>query len=219
MAKMNSLSEAETLELYRVALNNTENQPEIANAMAEKGYDASVISQGKDLLAKARQLFDANRIEDNETSAAYSNFAHAKDALEATYGVHRKLAKVVFKNDGVTLERLGILGRIPRPYTSWMEKVKTFYSEVVADSALQSQLSRLNISIDEINTGESQIAVLETARENYLREKGESQEATKAKDGALEAIEDWMSDFYRVAKVALVNKSQLLESIGKLVRG
>ena len=218
MAKMNSLSEAETLELYRVSLNNTDNQPEIANAMAEKGYDASVISQGKALLAKARQLFDANRIEDNETSAAYANFSQAKSALEATYGVHRKLAKVVFKNDGVILDRLGILGRIPRPYTSWMEKVKTFYSEVVADSALQSQLSRLNISIDEINTGESQIAVLETARENYLREKGESQEATKIKDGALEAIEDWMSDFYRVAKVALVNKSQLLESIGKLVR-
>lgn len=215
---MNSLSEAETLELYRVSLNNTENQPEIANAMAEKGYDASVISQGKALLAKARQLFDANRIEDNETSAAYANFTQAKSDLEATYGVHRKLAKVVFKNDGVTLDRLGILGRIPRPYTSWMEKVKTFYSEVVADSALQNQLSRLNISIDELNTGESQIAVLEAARENYLREKGESQKTTKSKDDALEEIDDYMSDFYAVAKVALVSEPQLLESMGKLVK-
>jgi hypothetical protein len=44
------------------------------------------------------------------------------------------------------------------------------------------------------------ILELEAARSEYLKEKGESQDATKAKDAAFAKIDDWMSEFYAVAK-------------------
>jgi len=51
-----------------------------------------------------------------------------------------------------------------------------------------------------------------------LREVGESQDATKIKDAAFVKMDDWMSEFYAVAKIALEDNPQLLESLGKLVR-
>ena len=52
----------------------------------------------------------------------------------------------------------------------------------------------------------------------YLKEKGESQDATKIKDEVFAKLDDWMSEFYAVAKIALEDNPQLLESLGKLVR-
>lgn len=42
-------------------------------------------------------------------------------------------------------------------------------------------------------------------------EKGEAQAATKARDEALEALMDWLSDFIAISRIALEDDSQLLE--------
>lgn len=47
------------------------------------------------------------------------------------------------------------------------------------------------------------ISDLEAARSEYLKEKGESQDSTKAKDAAFAKIDDWMSEFYAIAKIGL----------------
>src|SRR5690554_4329386 len=81
-------SEAETLEQYRIALENAVTQPEIATVMAELGYDAVLIEEGKATLTKTRKAFDANKVEDDETSAAYSVFAVKKEQLEDIFTLH-----------------------------------------------------------------------------------------------------------------------------------
>ena len=99
-----------------------------------------------------------------------------------------------------------------------METVKKFYTVASADSDVQSKLVRLKITTEEINGTIQLITNLELARAEYLREKGESQDATKLKDKAFGEIDDWMSEFYAVAKIALEDNPQLLESLGKFVR-
>lgn len=50
-------------------------------------------------------------------------------------------------------------------------------------------------------------------------EKGESQDATKKKDEAFRVLTDWVRTCYAVAKIALREDKQLLESLAKLVKG
>ena len=218
MVTKKTLSEADALEQFRVSLENVENQPEIALAMAEIGYDATVIAEGNTLLTETRQSFDLNKTEDDETSEAYAEFDMLKGSLEDTYSKHRKKAKIIFRNDIETKDKLVILESLPKAYTNWLEVVRKFYSVALNDAEIQDKLLRLNISLDELTTANSLIADLEAARAEYLREKGESQNATKAKDEAFAKMDNWMSDFYAVAKIALEDKPQLLESLGKFVR-
>ncbi|AHW61117.1 hypothetical protein SAMN05444285_15611 [Draconibacterium orientale] len=218
MVTKKTLSEAEALEQYRVSLENVETQPEIAAAMTEFGYDAALITEGKALLSETRQAFDLNVTEDDETSEVYAAFKLLKANLENSYSLARKKAKVIFRNDQKTLDKLGVSGSLPRAYVKWLETVKKFYSVAEKDNQIQTKLLRLKITAEDITAANTLIGEMETARAEYLREKGESQDATKAKDAAFAKMDDWMSEFYAVAKIALEDSPQLLESLGKFVR-
>ena len=209
---------AETLELYRVALENAETQSKIAAIMAELGFDSAVIGAGKVLLAETRKAYDLIGTEDDESSAAYADFAGKKELLEDTFNMHRKKAKVVFRKDSLTKDKLAISGTKPRAYIKWLEAVKKFYSVLSTDTDILGKLARLKISADDINAANTMIDDLNVARAEYLREIGESQDATKAKNAAFAIIDDWMNEFYATAEIGLEDNPQLLEALGKTVR-
>tara|TARA_R110001583_G_scaffold5822_2_gene30816 strand:- start:6138 stop:6797 length:660 start_codon:yes stop_codon:yes gene_type:complete len=218
MASRTKLTDSATLEHYRIALDNAEKQPVIMAALTDLGYDSTVIGEGKLLWAATRQAFDANKIEDDETSEAYASFSTLKSNLEDIFNTHRKKAKVIFRNDMVTAQKLAILGSMPQAYIKWLEVLKKFYSLASSDTIIQAKLARLKVTIEEISAANTLITDLEAARSLYLREKGESQDATKAKDAAFYKIDDWMSEFFAVAKIGLEDNPQLLEALGKIVR-
>ena len=184
MATKRTLSEAEALEQYRVAFENIGNQTEIATIMADFGYNETLLTEGKTLLTKTRQAFDFNKKEDDETSEAYKNFTELKENLAKTYTLHRKKGKVIFRKEPTTLSKLALTGSLPTAYIKWLETVKKFYTVASSDSYIQSKLVRLKITTEEINGTIELITNLELARAEYLREKGESQDATKLKDKA-----------------------------------
>jgi hypothetical protein len=218
MATKRTLSEAETLEQYRVALENAESQTEIATIMAEFGYDETLIAEGKALFTQTREAYDLNKKEDDETSESYKNFTTLKESLAKTYTLHRKKGKIIFRKDTITKNKLSLTGSLPTSYIKWLETVKKFYTVASSDTAIQTKLIRLKITTEELNGTIQLISNLELARSEYLREKGESQDATKLKDKAFGEIDDWMSEFYAVAKIALEDNPQLLESLGKFVK-
>jgi len=217
MAKR-KVSEVATLERYRVALENVVSQSEIARIMAEFGYESSLIEEGKNLYSETRQAYDLNVKEDDETSFSYSNFSGKRDLVADTYGLHRKKGKVIFRNDPQTLKKLVLDGTMPTTYVKWLETIKKFYSELLSDNELQTKISRLKVTADDLNAASALISELESARSEYMKEKGESQDATKQKDSTFAKLDDWMSEFYAVARIALEDNLQLLEALGVLVR-
>lgn len=206
------------LEKYRVALQNVETQSEISAIMAEYGYDATFIGEGMALLVKARAAYDANKREDDETLDAKMQLDNAIDLLGKNYRQHRKKARVVYLNDPHTLSLLEIDKDVPEAYLTWLETVRKFYSITSSNEAIQQKLARLKLGVNELTDGLNKVAEIEQLRAVYLREVGESQDATKAKDKAMAEIAVWMREFYSVARIALADQSQLLEALGLKVR-
>lgn len=217
---MNNLknSEADVLEQCRVSLDNVEKQPKIAKLMAEMGYDTAAIAAGRELYFSTRKIYDFNKREDDETSVAYAAFKAVRDQLYDIYKLHRKRAKVVFLKDPEIIKQLELDYAIPRTYIKRIEAIKKFYVELLDNEPLQQKLLRLKVTTEELARAYKLITPLEQARNEYLIEKGESQDATQAKDKALGQLEDWMSEFYAVSKIALEDNLQLLEALGILVR-
>ena len=218
MKSRTNLTDAESLELYHVALKNVETQSVIAAVMAELGYDSAVIGAGNQLLAETRKAYDLIGTEDDESSAAFADFSGKKELLEDTFDMHRKKAKVVFRKDSLTKDKLAISGPKLRTYIKWLEVVKKYYSVLSDDTAILGKLARLKISADDINAANTMIDDLNDARADYLREIGESQDATKAKNAAFASIDDWMNEFYAIAEIGLEDNPQLLEALGKPVK-
>jgi rRNA-processing protein FCF1 len=211
-------SEGETLEQYRVALDNAQLQPAISAMLAELGYSTTVLDEGKALLIETVRIYNQNKTETDQSLAAHAAFAAAKDKLDELFNLHRKKAQVVFRNDTITSDRLAISGAMARTYASWYADVSKFYSVATSDTEIQSKLARLNVPVAELTTGHTLISEVNAKRSSYLKEKGESQDATKAKDAAFAKMDDWMSEFYAVARIGLADNLQLLEALGKTVK-
>ena len=206
-------SEAAILEQYRVALENVKNQPAIATEMAELSYDIPKITEGEQLLATTRGAYDTKQQEDNETIEASATFKKEKEALSEMYKKHRKKAKAILRKQPEALKKLGLTNTTPKAYTNWIETIRTFYS--TTDQAIMEQLATLKITAEDMTTGLAQIQKVEQARAEYLKEVGESEDATKQKDAAFAKLDDWMRDFYAVANIALEDQPQLMEALGR----
>ncbi|MDP4268853.1 MAG: hypothetical protein Q8909_01870 [Bacteroidota bacterium] len=211
-------SEAEILEQYRVALENAKVQPEIKAELEKVGYDSLKIDEGNAFHATARTAFDENKKEDDETTQASMTFKAEKEKLGDTYTQHRKRAKVQFAKDPEVLSRLALDGAMPAAYMTWIETIRKFYTTLNEDAALLQKLARFKVTAEDVTAGLVQITVVEKARAEYLRESGESQAATETKDTAFAQLDEWMGEFYAVARIALEDKPQLLEVLGKTIK-
>jgi hypothetical protein len=167
-----SILEAKSLEMYKVSLDNVGSQPEIAAIMSQFGYGPDTILEGRSLLDQARLVYDSHKTEGDESSAAYHAFSAKKQQLSTIYSLDRKKAKVAFRKDPVTMERLGLNGREPKAYTSWIEMVRRFYSLAQADTAIQSQMARLNVSVEHVAAANALLAEVEAAREFIVESRG-----------------------------------------------
>ncbi|GAA4272677.1 hypothetical protein U6A24_07980 [Aquimarina gracilis] len=208
-------AEATILEGYRVALENAKNQPIIASEMAELGYDAHKIREGEQLLADTQKVYDHKKQEDDETTQASANFKSQNQKLDELYKNHRKKAKVIFRKEPEMLKRLNLLGRIPQNYDLKMDVIRKFYSELQQDQQLQQKLETLRVTQKVIDKSIKQVKNVEDKRAEYIKEVGESQDATQQKRMAFAKIDDWMRDFYAVADIALEDQPQLMEALGK----
>lgn len=217
MAKT-SQTELELLEQSRVALENATTNPEIAAALAEVGYDEAKIQEGKALLTTAQNAYDSNKGEGVEASLAYDTFDQKRQELETAYRTHRKRAKVYFSDNPSQLVRLNVHKPIFITYLAWMDSVKLFYAEATTNPEVVAALQTLKITEQELLSTHALIPEVEALRKTYIDEKGQAQNATKTKDQALKALEQWMRSFYKIAAIALDDQPQLIESLSKVIK-
>jgi hypothetical protein len=81
-----------------------------------------------------------------------------------------------------------------------------------------SKLSGYGVTPEKLQAGQQMADEAEAANAAREKEKGEAQQATKDRDEAVEIMDDWMSDFRKIARIALADKPQLLEKLGILER-
>ncbi len=212
------LSNQELLRDYKVVFDNLQTQETIKTEMAEFGYDETEIAKGKALYDTANALYFHNIREDQETTSSHAIFSKKFELLLKVYKVDRKKAKIIFRNEEEKLKVLKIKGLIPRRHAELLTVIEVFYTTLQQNEELKSPLKRLKITDEHISSQLSQLTDTNASYSDYIREKGESQDATKQKEEAIKALEKWMSEFYSIAKIALEDNLQLLESIAKFIR-
>jgi len=192
---------------------NAQQQPEIAAALDAFGYDAAAIQEGQTLLTAARSLYDLQIKEYGEQHGATQAFEAACQQADKTYAAHRKLAKVAFKNDAQRQTDLHLNERKSQVYAPWHEQARHFYTALLADPVAQSQLTRYKITPEALQAALALVDQAESLKTAQEKEKGEAQNATDQRDAALLALDNWLADFKVVARLALADTPQLLESL------
>lgn len=196
-----------------VALTNAQGTPEILAALEQFGYNAARLQEGAALLEQAQALTAVQKKEYGDQFAATEALAQARDQADALYGVHRKLAALALKNDPQRRHALGLDQSVKQTFAGWLAQATIFYTNLLADAATVTALGRYNINqaaLQQAQTFVQQATELNAAQE---KEKGEAQQATKVRDAALDALDEWMVEFKQVAQIALAGSPQQLEAL------
>jgi hypothetical protein len=218
MVKHSSQTESSVLENYRIALENAVQNSRISQALGELGYDDQLLAEGRSLWEETKNLFLEKMEKATGKSDAYAHFAGKWEEFDELYSMHRKKAKVKFRKDPEVLEKLHIDRVSPRSYERWIKDVEVFYLTLKENEDLRSRLSVLKVTDEELARAAQLLEELLEKRRIFVDEKGEAQDATANKDLLFDRLDDWMSEFYATARIALEDNPELLESLSKQVK-
>ncbi|NCT16071.1 MAG: hypothetical protein GW774_12490 [Flavobacteriales bacterium] len=170
------------------------------------------------ILQNTRSKFDENQTLEDNKLRAYKAFEEKRLAVNALYAKDRKKARIILKDDALVIKELGLVGEVSKNYVKWLETISLFYNVLNNQPALAQQLEVVQITPAHIASQLAGIAEVESLRAARTLSDGIAQNATKIKEKAFKDLEKWMGAFFAIARIALEDEPQLLESLGKFVR-
>lgn len=215
----NKFSQEKILQDTGILLDNLKNQPTIAQKMSAFKYDDDKIEEGKMLWNKAKELYELTKAESAESTTTHADYTAKLEVLREAYQLDRQKVKNLYKGKNEVLKTLVVDKAEARAYTLWISEVERFYKALEEQTELLKELEVMQMSLPEVKKQQTKVQEVIAAYSTYIREKGESQDATKKKDEAFRNLTEWARTCYAVAKIALKDDKQLLESLAKLVKG
>ncbi|MBK7919539.1 MAG: hypothetical protein IPJ94_25435 [Chloroflexi bacterium] len=75
-------------------------------------------------------------------------------------------------------------------------------------------LAQYNVTEAQLLAGQTAVTAVANLNANQEKEKSEAQKATKARDKALDDLDEWYVEFRELARIALEDDAQQLEALG-----
>lgn len=202
----------------QVAIDNALNNPTILSALSDYGYTAARINQGKKRYNEAAAAQLSQTTEAGEQLSASATVNDARETAKKSYIRFVKIARIAFKRDAGISSQLALSGTRKRTLSGWLAQATQFYKNALANPAILKGFKEFGITEPKLKAGLAELKAVEAANLIQEKEKGDAQAATKQRDVALDELQDWMSDFLGIARIALEEDPQILESLGVMVR-
>jgi len=202
----------------QIAIDNTLENDVIKAALAAYGYGDAKMLAGKALLDNALLLHSNQKKEYGDQYAATATLDTMLFNANKTYMNHVKIARIALNGHRGHWEALQLNGIRKKSYSGWIKQTNIFYANALGDDAIKTALATFGIDEVTLLLGQTAVKEVETLLAKQLKEKGEAQEATQIRDAAFDELQDWISDFIAVARIALENQAQYLEALGIVKR-
>jgi hypothetical protein len=134
------------------------------------------------------------------------------------YMVCRKVARMLYGKEAAIKKTLGLEGISRRTAAGWVEEAKNFYANALGSESILEGLSRYGISRKKLKEGKKVVADVEKAQAYQEKMKGEAVAATEARDKALKELEDWVTEFWKVCRIAMGDRAGYRVKLGMRLR-
>ncbi|WP_045028414.1 hypothetical protein [Draconibacterium sediminis] len=196
------------------AINNSLQNTKLQPLLAEFGYTAEKLTEGKALLDTATSLNITQAKETGEKVQATATLDEKRELANREYIKYVKIARIAFTDEPGIWKSLGLAGERKGSISGWISQARQFYSNLMANTDWMTKMNTYGITIEKLQAGEELLQEVEEAQNQQKTEMGEAQEATRLRDEAADILQDWYSDFIAIARIALEDNPQYLEMLG-----
>lgn len=215
MASRRKSTVAKQIERARLAIDGTLTNLDIQDAVTPYGYPAPRIQEGKALLDTV--LAKRNAAESRRT-VKQSATEDVKRATNATYQAMTPLvgiARAVLTSNAVARGALGLdRGPLPRSRAGLLDAGRRFLNALDSDTALATTLAGYGLTAAKRAALKTSLTALEGAQTTQAGAKGEAEDASPAAQEALDALNAWVMQYRKLARIALKEHPQLAEKLG-----
>ena len=202
------------LKASRLSVNNTLADKQAQQALAKYGFTPQQVKQGQGLLTNCTEQC---RAQEQYYESQWALNHRIKDELKTTreqFVEHVKVARFVFRKDAPMLHQLNVR-RLERTEDAWLKQANAFYERIAPHAA---RLAPQGVTSEELAQSQAALQAIVALREEQARIKGDAEDATQRKKQAQRELQEWLSEFRKVARLAFKKSPQKLEAFGIRVR-
>ncbi len=205
---------ADRLAAARLAIEGAMTDPEIQAALSVFGYDQARIEKGLALYQETRSLNEAQMARYGDQYDATANMNSAFEIADSAFAVSRRIARIAMKDNPKALGWLRLNESRKKSFAKWAVQAEAFYNNLLAEPALIAEMGRFGYDQSRLEAEVAQVRAAISADVTQEGAKGQAQEGTLMRDEELDALDEWMSDFKAIARIALTDNPQRLEKLG-----
>lgn len=191
--------------------------PAILPALETVGYSEDLLDNYLQKIAELAKLHRTMQSEYAERKAETGKFEKLRVEINEVYVTHRGLVKVVFKKNIKAIAVMRLHEPVRSAYSTWIENTENFYQQIESDAEFSDKVASVGINSEIIAEMQQKLTALRALKKSQSKETAEAQNATEARDKALDELKEIYTDFITLAKLALKD-NQALEAIGVVVK-
>lgn len=195
---------------------NAQADAQIADRLALYKVPAATLDEGIGLIAAVEGATQDVGGEEADRSQATGRVRGAVDEVEDALVGDRDMARTAYGRDSDEYGALGLRGRLPDARAALLDAARTFYGTLQARPDLVSPIPGLTDAV--VAERLAAVEAAATADTEQAAEGGEVQVASGDRKEAVAALREHASKTAAIARRALADRPQLLETLGLLAR-
>jgi len=202
----------------KLLINNSLNDENIKQTVGLFGYTEPKLTTGKTLLETVEMLQQSQSKEYGEQYQAKSDLETKHKQTHGDYMDLLTICRIALRNDVGAQQGLGLNQTRKASYSGWLAQSLLFCNNLITNPDYTLKLEEFGQNIEKIQAIKKAILETQMLNEKYNNEKGEAQQATKDRDQKIDELNQWVSDYTKIVRIALKKRPQLLEKLGIMVR-
>lgn len=209
---------ADTMGKNRQLIFNGLKEPEILERLSKLGVGQEALEKAWKLFQVVEGMFGTKDAVYQSKSKLYDDYLLEAGDRQSSFKDLQGIIRMAARKDADLQDRLNIqyMGKVR--IEEWINRSAAFIDRVLKEEVFMAQISKYGLSAERLQNEKESILALRGMRDRALAEKGSAEEATRIRDEKLEELEDVCYEIKTIAKIALADKPQLLESLGIVVK-
>ena len=213
---MKNQSLSSKMQFYNLAISNSMSSKLLIEPLALYGYDKKKILEGQALYKEVYGLISESKLLRGAQLKATDDLKKLKASVYKQYIIHLKLARIAFKGDKGLDVSLLLSGKREVALSGWLKQARVFYNHALSQPETIAALAKYGVNEEKLNHGKTMLGEVESLSNMQLQAKANFKEGVYNRNLALKTLQNWMSEFIAIARIAL-DGSQALEIMGIVV--
>ncbi|WP_462317248.1 PQLLE family protein [Marinilabilia sp.] len=185
----------------------------LVSSLSSFGYGLKEMEQGRELLEMLRQIDQEQEAAQRRRKQLNKEKNELYREIQRRYMRIVKIGRIVFDDDVMARGALGLDGPREKQFDDWYRQVYMFCKNLLAEEKWMKSLSNYGVKKLDLKNILVDLEKLEELNTRFEHAKTLSKEMTQKKRKQLLLLQDWLSDYLKIARLALEEKPQLLEKL------